>query len=336
MPKEVLIYGAINESSVSLLHQNLQLMQDTDEITVRVNSTGGSPEYGWGAISIIKDLKQAKKIKVDGQAHSMAAFLLCYVDDVDAVDVTEFLIHRAAYPSWLENSDMFDQPTKDNLSRVNASIEKAFRVKVDIAAFEALPDMVKNNWKTKDIFSLDDRREVYLTAKQAKQIGLIASITKITPAIAAEIKTIAKAAQSDNKIFIPSIEEGHKPIKPKTMTIDQLKAEHKDVFNQIVKDALATERDRIGAWMTFIDVDAAAVQKGITDGETISQTAMADFTRKAMAKASVSKLATESPETVTTEETAEEKATREKREGEAAKTEATLKSIKEAAKKLIS
>ncbi len=330
MPKEVLLYGRIDSETATMFHESLQEIEGNDEMMLRINSIGGSPEFGWGIISMWNEIKTPKKIRVDGQAHSTAAFLLCYAEYTESLDVAEFLIHRAAYPSYMENSVEFDDATKGNLMRVNKSIEAAFRAKVDIVKFEALPQMAGK--KTKDIFSMDARIDIYLTAKEAKSIGLINKVIPLTPSITAEIKAYAKAASSN--VFVPKEttekELQNKPIHKKQMTADQLKSEHPEVFNSIAKSAVDAERDRVGAWMAFNDIDAVAVAKGITEGKTMSQTDMADFTRKGIAKGAVAKAETETIPPVNGAET--KTADQLANEAKAAATNDFLTAAKEAAK----
>jgi ATP-dependent protease ClpP protease subunit len=312
--KTILLYGSIDAYKAREFNAALSAISDeSEEVLLRINSPGGSPEYGWGMASMWKDIKNPKRVLVDGQAHSMGMFFLAYANDVESLDVSEFLIHRAAYPEWMEKSEDFDQALKDNLIRVNKSLESALRAKIDVAKFEAIAGV-----KLKDIFSMDQRLDVFLTAAQAKQVGLISKVTKLTAEMAADITNFAKAAQSENKIYIPKAAESApaNPLNPnpKHMTQAELKAAHPELFAAIQSEAVAQERDRVGAWMAFNDVDPVAVAKGITDGATMSQTVMAELSRKSVAKAAVGAAAADSPEgivpegTKTAEQIAKEKA----------------------------
>ncbi len=332
MGKEVLLYGRINSEKAELFHEALQEVEGNDELMLRMNTIGGEPEYGWGVTSMWNEIKTAKKIRVDGQAYSFGTFMLCYTDNNEALDVAEFLIHRAAYPSWIESSPDFNEAMKGNLVRINKSLEAAFRAKVDIVKFEALPQMAGR--KTKDIFSMDARIDIFLTAKEAKSIGLINKVIPLTPSITAEIKGYAKAA-SGEKIFIPK--EEIKPIEPTNknkMTADQLKSEHPDVYNAIVKTAVAAERDRVGAWMAFNEIDAVAVAAGIEKGENLTQKDMAEFTRKGITKGAVAAAGAETippvagAETKTSDELAKEAKAKEKNDFLTASLEAAKKLVK--------
>lgn len=313
MPKEILLYGSIESYSSTAFIQQMEENADQD-ITIRVNSPGGVPEYGWGMIAKFSEHKGSKKIKVDSQAHSMAAFFLCYASDAEALDVSEFLIHRAAYPSWIEsNPDYFDEATRGNLERINTSLRKAFENKVDVVAFEALTSM-----KVKDIFSSDQRLEVFLTAAQAKKIGLIDRVVKITPEKKVEINSLLKAAsmkplyeEKKNEIEIVELKSTEK------MTIEKLKAEHPELYAQIVAIGVASERDRVEACMVFIELDAAAVKEAISSGKPLSEKQKAEFAMKAYNKASLKNIADDSQANAVTTGEVEEDPKAEKPEAKA-------------------
>lgn len=285
--KDILLYGRIDSYEARSFNMAMQEIEEDDDIILRINTQGGSPEYGWGIISMFKDLPNPKKVKVDGQAHSMGAFVLCYVQEVEALDVAEFLIHRAAYPDYFEASEMFSEPIKENLIRINKSLETAFRAKVDVALFEEMKGI-----KVKDIFSMDSRMDVFLTAKEAKKIGLISKIIPLTAAAAAEIGTYAKAASSGAGIFIPTASEENnlKPLNKKTMTVAELQAAHPETFRQIYDAGVSAERDRVGSLMAFHDLDPETVGKAVKEGGVLTATMSAELTRKAISKSAVAGL----------------------------------------------
>lgn len=316
--KQILIYGRIDSYKAQEFNASLSEIEEGDDVLLRVNTEGGSPEYAWGMIAMFKDLPNSKKIKVDGQAHSMGAFLLCYVEESEALDVSEFLIHRASYGEWFESSTYFTESIKENLINVNKSLEKAFRAKVDIDAFEALPKMEGKT--TKDIFSMDSRIDIFLTAKEAKKIGLISKIIPLTSTAAAEITSYAKAASSGSKMFIPSVKkEEEKPIiqnqNLNKMTAAEFKAANPEAYASIQNEAILGERDRVGSLMAFHDLDPETISKAIKEGGALTATMSAELTRKAIAKTAVKEIEDESAVDVTVTD----------KTGETAKTEASKK-----------
>lgn len=296
MSKEILLYGGIDsETSAEFIQQMEEA--SSEEITIRVNTRGGEPEYGFGMIAKFSEHASGKKLKVDGKAYSMGLFFLCYVDDSEGLDVSEYLIHRAAYPDWFESTpEYFTDALKENLTRINASLEKAFRAKVDVAAFEEIKDV-----KVKDIFSMDSRIDVFLSAKEAKKIGLINRIVNITPFKKAEIES--------KMAVITAKYTGEKPTKETvqkntTMTLAELKANHPATYAEAVAEGvtngIAQERERVEACMVFNEIDPVAVKAAIESGKALSPKQMAEFSLKAMSNKSLDDIKKDSSKGVTT------------------------------------
>lgn len=329
MKKEVLIYGSINEYSSALYITAMEAAAD-DDISVRVNTTGGSPEYGWGMIAKFSEHKGAKLVKADGQAHSMGSFFMCYADkgSREALDVCEFLIHRAAYSPWFEDS-MMDDVMWGNLDRINASLKKAFTNTVDVKAFEEIANEQIPGVTIDDIFSNEDRKEIFLTAKQAKKIGLIDRIIPITPAKRTEISSYMKAASSLGEKHSSKPEDKKPNPKINPMTKEEFKAQHPAIYAAILiagkKIGISKERDRIGACMAYADVDLVGVKAAIASGEPLSQTAIAEFNVKMANPERLKNVEKDSEgKTLTTEEIAAKQKT--ETEKQAAKYESDLDS----------
>lgn len=314
MAKEILLYGPIfSQSSADFINAINEVGED-EELIVRVNTPGGEVAAGWGMVAKFKEFKGKKTVKIDGQAMSMGFMFAAYADDVDALDVSQFMLHRAAYPSWYEKEFMTEDE-KENLQNMNKSLESAIKAKIDVKKFEGIFGK-----KMKDIFSMDDRINVYMTAKQAKEIGLVSSISKITPQKKAELKSeldsvILKYAEEFKKVAAFYAEEPPKSqiLKPNTvMTKESLKAEHPDLYASIVKEGIENERDRVSAWLTYVDADQKTVVDSIKAGSELKQAQMAELSLKAMQLVSKGAIAAANPVAVTTDtpaETEKEKAT---------------------------
>lgn len=325
--KDLLIYGVIwSHMAAEFLTQLGDF--EGDELVVRVNSPGGEVVYGWGIISKFNEFVGKKTIKVDGQAHSMGAFICAYADNVEAIDTAQFVIHRAAYPKWLESAENFiDSAQQSLLEETNKSLMTAFKNKIDVPAFEKMKGI-----KVKDLFAMKDKNgnhsriDITLTAQEAKKIGLVDKVVKITPAKSAKISSdysISMAAMHEH-MGIPAqvidtipaaaaTEDSPLPIKSEKinkMTASQFQKENPEAYAAIVLKGQTAERDRVGAWLAFNDVDPEAVAKGIASGDAISQTAMADFSKKMFSNQAKANLTEEAADAVETGEAAnkEEKA----------------------------
>jgi ATP-dependent protease ClpP protease subunit len=309
MAKEILLYGDINSDSSILFITGLN-DAIADDISVRVNTPGGNPEYGWGSVAKFAEHPGKKGCKVDGKAHSFGLYFLCYTDDVEALDVSTFLIHRAAYPSWLEQSDYFTDALKGNLATINANLKKALENKIDVPALEAIMESKpETKGKTfKDIFSMDGQLDVFLNASEAKKIRLIKKINKITPAKKSEIESLMfEVSALHNGFEISAKKDPEINLnKNKMITIETLKAEHPGVYAQIialgVEQGVRQEKDRVEACLVFNEIDPVGVKAAIEAGVPLSQKQMSEFALKTMSASALKKIGEESPKEVKTTE----------------------------------
>ena len=285
---EFLIYGTINSYTAT---EFINSMNDADgDITVRLNTGGGEPDYGFGMVAKFKEYTGKKTVKIDGKAYSMGAYIPMYADDVEALDVSNLMIHRAAYPTWFENSESFTEGLRQNLVDTNKSLEAALRGKIDVEAFEKM-----KNIKVKDIFSMDNRMDVFLTAKEAKKIGLVSKIIKITPSKAAEINSHVKiAAEIESDLTVTAPEAEKKVIKQTNIKMNksELKEKHPELYAEIVGLGVDKEKERVSAWAKWNEINAELAMKGIEGQEDIKASDISEFqvsALKAVQKAGIVK-----------------------------------------------
>ncbi|MCH9620995.1 MAG: ATP-dependent Clp protease proteolytic subunit [Chlamydiia bacterium] len=269
MPKDILVYGGIHDFSAELFIEAIGQAEEegAEEITVRINSNGGSPESMYGMAAKMQSFEGTKNVKIDGKARSAGAFLALYADSVEALDVSSFMFHRASWGAYFEANYM-DEDTKSVIVKINSDLRRAMEAKLDIPKFE------KITGKTLDeIFSMEDRIDVSINAKQAKQVGLVDNIVSITPkktkALNAQFQKIAAEFGTNVDLLeinsdISAVDENH---KNKNMTIQDLKINHPSVYAEAVALGVAEgkskEKERVSAWSGLYDVDAEAARAGI-------------------------------------------------------------------------
>lgn len=285
----------------------------SEDLIVRVNTIGGEPDYMLSIVEKIQEISDQVIIKGNAQMHSAGFFLMAYVpvDRVEVADITQSVLHRAAYPNWMESSTDFPgSPYEITLSKLNKNMEKALRARIDVAALEALPQMAEKGIKLKDIFSMESRIEVALTATDLKKIGLVSKINKITPTKQAELTAMVSKFEScksfeDLRAAASVTKEETEP-NSNTMTLDELKSKFPAVYAQAkaegVAEGIADERDRVGAFLPFADIDLKAVTAGIESGKKISQKETSEFLRKSMSAEAIKKIQKDSPADVDTGE----------------------------------
>ncbi|MCK5633413.1 hypothetical protein KAH94_06665, partial [bacterium] len=158
----------------------------------------------------------------------------------------------------------------------------------------------------KDIFESEKRRDVWITAKEAKKIGLVHKVTRLEPSeIKAFEQNLVAFSKFDGEEIIEkpqgSGEKEKETIidikneKKKIMTRDELKASHPELFEEIYQSGVKAESDRIGAYLAFSEIDMEAVKKGISSKEVITQTFMAEMTLKAISNKTLDTKEKESP-----------------------------------------
>lgn len=282
MPKEVLVYTPIYDYSAERFITALDSMK-RDDIMVRVSSDGGSPESAFGMIAKMKEHQGRVDVGIDGRARSMAAFLPCYATGkVTALDTSEFLFHRASYGQYVESSpELMTEARKQSLKGTNDDLRAAFESKINAEAFQRVTGK-----SVDELFSLDSRIDVRMTAAQAKEVGLVDEIINITPIMKAAIDANFVRMAADYGLAPEIVAEvtpepvTQTTIKINKMTIADLKANHPELVAAVITE----ERDRVGALLAFADVDLEKVKAAITAGENLTQTLSAEFTRKAIAQ----------------------------------------------------
>ena len=322
MAAEILLYDYIDQFSASNFVKELNtVVNKDDEITVRICTDGGDPSYMFAMISKLNEMPNKISGKVDGKAYSGGAYALCYMDNVECIETSEFLFHRAAYPQWYEsNPDYFDEATRGNLDRTNKSLRKAMEAKLDIPAFERITKTTLDQ-----LFSMDTRKDVYLTAKQAKAIGLVDNIVKITPQRKMQIETaIVNIASKRTGVKMAALKDPSSTENKTDMeitaikTLEDLKTHLHEVYEMAiakgVKKGKKKELKRVQAWLPFAIVDLDKVKVGIKSKKKINDDIKADFVLKAggpdalkkLAESAAPNLPTTQPASPTTEDAKKE------------------------------
>ena len=292
------IYDYVAESLIAQMEEN-----KGDDIVVRINTPGGRVLAGYGIPAKIKELqKTGTKIiaKVDGSAMSMGAQILIYFDEVHALDVSQFLLHRA---------DMFVETEEDKayLDAMNKDLESQMSKRIDSAKLKELKGIT-----VKEMFASEKRVNVFLSAKEAKAVGLVDKIITLNPKEIEALNEKFYAVAAEDKPIVAAPVKIENP-KFENMTLQKLKAEFPAIYAEALKEGVDKERDRVSALMEFVDVDAKAVKEMVEKGENLTQKKMAEFTRKALSAEALNVIEGEAaPGFKTAEQTAKEKTAKEK------------------------
>jgi ATP-dependent protease ClpP protease subunit len=278
MAKELYLYNPIYSYTAEDLMTSMEEFKDED-ITLRMNTPGGSVFDGYGMLSKMKEHGNVT-IMLDGMAASMGAFMLPFAKRVIAYDLAKVMIHRAdAYTGG-------DETRINNLKDINKTLRAKFEKRVNAEKFLEVTGKTLD-----DVFNGLERVDIWLTAKEAKKIGLIDEVRVMTPEIQGQI---AASMGGSQEIIVQKV----LPIINKNMTKEEFKAKHPEAYASIVGEAQENEQDRIEAWMSFIDTDKVAVEAGIASGKAPSLKEITTLTKKAIAIAAVATLEKGNPKDV--------------------------------------
>jgi ATP-dependent Clp protease protease subunit len=301
MKKELYLYSTIYDFVAETLISQLEENKGS-EMWLRMNTQGGDVFAGWGIVGKMCEIEDGISIKVDGSAMSMGAAILPFAKWVECLDVSSFMIHRANM--YCSNAE--DQAFLDG---VNKKLREKLEAKIDGAKLKELKGVT-----IKDLFENETRIDCFLTAKEAKEIGLVNKINTCTPMELTAIANRTKIATEKIKIaavYKPEAEQTQKPI---TMTADKLKIEHPEVFASVLATGIEQEKERIQAYMVFNEIDPVAVKAGIESGKPLGQVQMAEFTLKAMSKKTLKAAKDDSAEDIDTGEANDEEEKPEEKE----------------------
>lgn len=301
MQKSIAIYGSINSESATKFVQNINdADRFSNDIRVRISTNGGDVMQGYAILSMLKEFEGEKSVVVDGKAYSMGAFMCMYVNDVEAYDVSKFMVHRADYPAWYKNSEFFKESDQDELDKINADLKKAMKKKLDADAWKSITgDSID------DVFDSEERKDYFLSAKEAKKVGLISKILTLDSDAKREINANCRQANiaalydeknKEQKLQKEAKEQNVKS-KNKNMTIEELKKDHPELVKAIREEVTADIRLNIEAWAEYKDVSPEKVIEGVSTMKAPNAKDYAKFAKLQMAGVQMAEKAEgESPE----------------------------------------
>ena len=302
MAKEILLYFPIYSYTAERFINEMEANKD-DDVCIRMNCPGGDVMASMGMIAKYNEHKGGKSVKVDGRAASMGAYICAMADDVECLNTSEFLIHRAAFPDWVENDkNVFTDDMKAMLTRHNGVLRSALENKIDGAKFKRITGKSFD-----EVFSMDSRIDVSLTADQAQKLGLVTKVIPLNQSKKREINALASqvgiAAFYNESETIEANSET--PIKNTVMTIQDVKA-NAEVYAAIKAEIVAEEKDRIGAFAEFSTIDPAAVLAEIVAGNKFTQTFGAKMHAASIKKLGLGNIAASTEQSTLTPEAAVE------------------------------
>lgn len=237
---ELMLYSSLDEQVAAYFIQYLNWINDNTVYTARFYSPGGDVLASWGIPAKMNELKSkgCRSIaKVDGMAASMAGVLLAYFDEREALDVSQIMIHRAAYPERDHEGNKIEisPEEKIQLTKINSDLKQKLS--------QVINDNVLKNIKGYGLDELFDenkpRINCWLTAEEAFQIGLVTKVVRVDADTSKYmVKAVASCYDPTQKPKVTATSAGL--IKKAKMTAEEIKEKFPEAFKAI-QDAAKAE-----------------------------------------------------------------------------------------------
>ncbi|ATH63184.1 MULTISPECIES: head maturation protease, ClpP-related [Staphylococcus] len=178
---EIDIYGLIDSATIEgmtispqYVRDQLKAMGDVDEVIVNINSNGGDVFSGVTIYNMLKRFDAHITVNVDGLAASIASVIAMAGDTINMPGNAMLMVHNA-WTIGEGDSRSFKKQAED-LERINSVVFNSYVDKNPDIDHAILQDYMDE--------------ETWLTAKEAKKLGLIDNITENSRVAAATTSTI--------------------------------------------------------------------------------------------------------------------------------------------------
>lgn len=245
---EIDIYGEIideswrmsdTETSAPSFKDALKELKDVKQITVNINSGGGDVFSGVAIHNMLKSHKAHVTVKIDGLAASIASVIAMAGDKVIIPRNAMLMIHNAWTFAVGNANDLRKQA--EDLEKVNSVVINSY--------LDKNPDIDEDKLR-----SLMDE-ETWLTAQEAKDLGLVDEIAE--PNKAAANITKSQIERYDNvpskfKNEDPTVETPKETKQEVTAddvmsALDEIKSDVKAILEHVSKDETPKEDEEIDA-----------------------------------------------------------------------------------------
>ena len=245
--------------------EDLAAVKGKSNITIKINSCGGDLYTGIAIHNAIKGLTGHKVVVVEGIAASAASVIACAGDEVQVYPGSMVMIHGVA-------GLLYDYYTLADLKKLQKdfdaserAIAEIYHAKTGIEVDQLRSMMTRETWMVgqeaidngfADTLLTDEGPDVTLSAD--KKVLLVAGIRhdvkgfRHIPGTIPIDNSIHAAPAAGNK-HAAAKNDGPKKEDNKTMTLEEMRAQHPDVVAQIEQQAAETARTQERARIEAID-----------------------------------------------------------------------------------
>lgn len=154
MLNELWIYDVIGESffesgvTDKSVRDELKKFKDTEPLTVRINSPGGSVSHAVAIKTMLDQWKGPVYVQIDGLAASAASFIAMAGQQSSIAEGSLLMIHHPWTMAVGNATDM--RKTADVLDKLGSSLQRAYEKRTGKSADEIAAMMEAETWLTAD------------------------------------------------------------------------------------------------------------------------------------------------------------------------------------------
>lgn len=251
---EILIYGDICDYSwwdeditPTGFIEDIDNLGEVDTINIRINSNGGSVFAAHAIANYLKSKATTKNVYIDGIAASAATIIAMAGDNVYMPSTAMMMIHNPSIVLWGGyNADDFEEMIAV-LNKIKESIINAYVLKTGLDREEISELMSNETWlngaeAVEKGFAdfLEDEKDIDLELEETQNSKFL-----VVNNIKFDMNNFSNISKFNNlSVKKPNKIKNIKEDKNK-MTLEEIKNQHPDLFNQIKNMGAEEERNRI-------------------------------------------------------------------------------------------
>lgn len=280
--------GGGSSMAVEIMTETIEEIDKTKPVYGLVKKGGISASACYGIMVACRKVYAESEMSLVGSAGTMMQFEGREANKGDE-DMFKYKHIRIYAPeSTHKNKGFEDAIQNDNFDYLIDNMLKPFNQRF-LSLISRLRPQLKNT-------DFRNGRTVFAKDAVGTYIDGIKSFSEVLEMAAQEADPIWQNGEDQENGFN---NENSNINQNEKMTKAELKNAHPDVYNSIVQEGVAQERDRVGAWMAHVGTDSTKVVEGVSSGNGITQTEREAFFVKQNAKNGIQNAVTESTEEIT-------------------------------------
>lgn len=272
--------GGGSSNAVSLLSDTINEVKKTKPVYTLVEKGGTMASAAYGIGSAGNKIFAEDKMSQVGSIGTMISFEGKKSNTTDKNGLKNIVLY--ASKSTMKNKAFEEALNNDNYKPlINELLDPVN---------ENFINLVQSNRPILKGTNFDDGHTEFAKNTVGKFIDGIASFDEVVEMVLNDSKINSNTNKNSSNL------------KSKKMTKEELKNSHPELYNEVYKEGITAEQNRVGSWMVHASTDLEAVQAGIASGKEVSSVDTQNFIVKMHNKANLTALKQDSKTDLVTPE----------------------------------